>query len=105
MPPQQPGQPPQQNGVEPTMHNPLAVMHPGENTLFELKRHPIGIFIIYIMTGLLLAGLAFIVFSVIPNEATGPSRNNLIVVTSLGYLVFAALCVVFNLIATVIYWG
>src|SRR4051812_39745483 len=54
--------------------NPLQVMQPGEQVLFELKRHPIGLFISYILTGIILIALGTIAFVVAPNSITGSSR-------------------------------
>jgi hypothetical protein len=51
MPPQDPNQAAQFPQPAET-NNPLAVMQQGEKVIFELKRHPIGIVIIYIMTGI-----------------------------------------------------
>ncbi len=37
------------------VNNPLGVMQPGERVICEIRRHPIGLFGVYIVTGLVLA--------------------------------------------------
>jgi uncharacterized membrane protein YdbT with pleckstrin-like domain len=101
MPPQNPNQSNQQ--VE--ARNPLEVMQPGEQVIFELKRHPIGILIIYAMTGIVLALLAVAVFGIAPNAVSSSNKNQILTVGGLGYAFFALLCLIFNWIATVVYWG
>jgi uncharacterized membrane protein YdbT with pleckstrin-like domain len=104
MPPQDSTQPPVDKPVESHMHNPLAVLQPGEQTLFDLKRHPIGIIIIYVVTVLLLAVVAVIGLVVAPALiANGAVRFRDF--ATVGLLVLAVLAVIYNLIATVIYWG
>lgn len=49
---QSPQQPPQPTA--PKMHNPLEAMQPGEQTICEIKRHPIGIIGNYIVAGFLI---------------------------------------------------
>lgn len=50
--PEQPPQPPEP--VAPKTHNPLEAMQPGEQTICEIKRHPIGIIGNYIVAGFLI---------------------------------------------------
>ncbi len=101
MPPQEPSPQP----VQPTMHNPLSVMQPGEQTLFELKRHPIGILTIYIMTAIVLAALGVVVFAVAPGIINSADSGQVKTIGGLLFLIFALLCLAFNFIATIIYWG
>jgi hypothetical protein len=89
---------------QPATNNPLAVMQPGEKVLFELKRHPIGIITIYIMTGFVLVALGVITFGVAP-DLISSAGSQAISVGGLLYFFFALLCLMFNLIATIVYWG
>ncbi len=103
MPPQDPITPPPAP-KPPTMHNPLAVMQPGEQTLFELKRHPIGILMMYVMTGLLLLALA-VIFLVVAPGLTVSGGSQIKTLGTAVLLLFVILGLVFNLVATVVYWG
>jgi hypothetical protein len=84
MPPQDPNQAAQFPQPAET-NNPLAVMQQGEKVIFELKRHPIGIVIIYIMTGILLAVLAVAVFGVAPGAVSETNRNQTLTLGGLGF--------------------
>lgn len=86
-------------------NNPLAVMQEGEQVLCDLKRHPIGIFGIYALAGILLIVLAVIAFVVIPGGADSASRSKATGVAALGFLVVAVLTLVFVYIANIVYWG
>ena len=79
-------------------------MQPGEQVIFELKRHPIGIIITYIMTALVVFLLAVIALVVAPGLATG-SAEQIRTWGIVGLFIFVVLAVIFNLIATYIYWG
>ena len=79
-------------------------MQPGEQVIFELKRHPIGIIITYVMTALVLFAMAIIVLAVGPGLATG-SADQIRAWGIVGLFIFVVLALIFNLIATVIYWG
>ncbi len=80
-------------------------MQPGEQTLFELKRHPIGILASYIMTGIILIALGVVVFVVAPGIINSGDSGQVRTIGGLLFLIFAVLCLVFNFIATIIYWG
>lgn len=103
MPPQSPDQTPAPQPQQ-AIHNPLAVMQHGEQVIFELKRHPIGIMITYIMTAFVLFAMAVIVLIVGPSLATG-SADQVRTWGLVGLFIFVVMALVFNLIATVIYWG
>lgn len=97
-------QDPTQTPAEPQANNPLSVMQSGEQTLFELKRHPIGIIATYIITAIMLVVLAVIGLVVAPtllSSGAGQVRS----FAAVGLLLFAILGIIFNLIATIIYWG
>jgi uncharacterized membrane protein YdbT with pleckstrin-like domain len=80
-------------------------MQPGEQVIFELKRHPIGLFISYILTGIILIALGTIAFVVAPNSITGSSRAQVVGISGGVFVLFALLCLLFNLVTTVVYWG
>ena len=46
--------------------NPLAAMQQGEQLIFAIKRHPIGILFTYIMAGFILIVLGLIIFGAAP---------------------------------------
>lgn len=80
-------------------------MQQGEQVLFELKRHPVGILTIYVMTGLLLAVLAYAVFGLAPSVVSETNQNQVLTWGGLSFFFFTLLCLIFNWIVTVIYWG
>lgn len=86
------------------VRNPLAVMQPGEQVIFELKRHPIGIMVTYIMTAIVVFALAIIVLVVGPSLTTG-NADQVRTWGVVGLFIFIVLSLIFNLIATVVYWG
>lgn len=100
MQPQQPAE-----GIQPTMKNPLSVLQPGEKTLFELKRHSIGIVGMYIMTAVVLLIVGVIALVVAPHYITAVSSSQVRVFGGLVFGIFALLCLAFNYINTVVYWG
>jgi hypothetical protein len=82
--------------------NILPVTQQGERTLRVLKRHPIGIYSVYIMCGLALVMTATLAFGVIPEIAHGSSA---ILIGAIVFLVVLAVCVTSSLIARKVYWG
>ncbi len=106
MPPQDPtnSAPVSPTPPAPPIHNPLAVIQPGEQTIFEIKRHPIGIFMIYAMTVIMLIALTVLGLIVAPGLSSGGGSSVKTFATA-GLVVVTALSLVFNLLATTIYWG
>lgn len=99
--------PPQENIPTPApeeAHNPLSVMQPGEKTLFVLKRHPIGIIITYAMTALVLFALAVMALVIAPSLTSG-SGEQVRAIGAVLLFIFIILSLVFNLVATIVYWG
>ena len=86
--------------------NALTVTQPGERTVCEIKRHPIGIMGVYIGVGLLLVIVAVLAFVVAPHfhDANG-SGSTATKIGALIFLVFTALGVIYTLIASKVYWG
>lgn len=90
-----------QTPVDPEIHNPLAVMQPGEQVICEIRRHPIGLFGIYLgsATVIILAlGVAAAIPYFLP-DATQQVKLGII----LGALLFAGMAVLYGYIATIIY--
>ncbi len=84
--------------------NALKVTQTGETIICDIKRHPIGIISIYVMSGFLLLLVAVLVFGVAPHFNSDGSNT----VTQIGAIVLLFLviiCAVYNFIATKIYWG
>lgn len=84
--------------------NSLPVMQPGERTVCTIKRHPIGIFGVYAMCGLVVIVTAVLAFLIVP----GFSDDNVEQTALIGALIFvvvASLCTLFAALATKIYWG
>ena len=104
---QEPEEPVEAAAPEPDQNvkNPLAVMQPGEQVLFVLKRHPIGIIFIYVVTGLILTVLAVLSFGIIPSAFSGETRDSITAISAVIFIIFALLCLVFNFISTIVYWG
>ncbi len=89
---------PQQN-----IANPLQVEQPGEHTVCEIKRHPIVLLGIYLMSGFILLALAVIFFVVVPKVLTSYSHSQLLSIGLLAYLVVAFVIVGFLFIAITVW--
>jgi uncharacterized membrane protein YdbT with pleckstrin-like domain len=103
--PQDPIQNPYHPSPTPRVGNELTVTQPGEQTLCTIKRHPIGVFWVYLVTGLLVI-VTVVLALVLPSHisSSGGSSQAMLV----GILVFvlvAAACAGFALVATKVYWG
>lgn len=108
MDPQQDQPAPQQTDYNPQARvgNSLTVTQPGERTVCEIKRHPIGILGIYAATGILLVVVAVLAFVVAPHFVNDSSGNGM--ATKIGALVFLVVAVfsaIFVLIASKVYWA
>jgi hypothetical protein len=85
--------------------NPLSVMQPDESVICEIKRHPIGIVMLYVGSGLLLVLIAIVLFAVMPSVVTTVNSTAL---TSISFVIFLATCLLtlgFVFIANKVYWG
>lgn len=81
-------------------------MRDNEQIIFELKRHPIGILLIYVMTGIVLLVTAIAVFGLAPSFVSNSSgKDQILNFTYIGFAVFALLCLLFAWVSTVVYWG
>jgi hypothetical protein len=83
--------------------NKLDVTQPGERTICEITRHPIGIIGLYTMSVLFLGFVAVLVFGVLP-----AITNHNGVVGAIGVIILLLLviiCSAYSLVFTRIYWG
>ena len=87
----------QRHGLE------LAVTQPGEVTIFEIKRHPIGLIYIYIGISVMLLAVAALVFAILPGA--GDSSSSLAQIGTIIFLIVAILSALYGFAATQIYWG
>lgn len=82
--------------------NILPVTQQGERTLRVIKRHPIGIYGVYVMCGLALLMTAVLAFGVVPGIT---SSSSAMLVGVIVFLVVLVVCVTSSLIAGKVYWG
>lgn len=80
-------------------------MQPGEQTICEIKRHPIGLIGVYGMSGTLLVVLAALAFVVVPNSVSSDSRGQAVGVATLLFFLAAGITLAFVYIANKVYWG
>jgi hypothetical protein len=83
--------------------NPLHVMSPGEQVICNIKRHPIGLLGIYLMSGILLL-LLFGAVAALPSLVTDLSSSDKMY-AFVGAIALAALIVVFAWVGIIIYNG
>lgn len=84
--------------------NPLNSMQIGEQEIFSIKRHPIGILFTYIVAGFSLLVLAVIIFGVAP--ALLPERKDEIVRLGAGlFLIVLMITLVLVVVSHYVYWG
>jgi len=85
------------------VNNPLKVMQEGERVICEIKRHPAGLWGLYIGSALLIlilvVGVA-LVPSLLP-DATSSTREAL----ALGAVIIAAIIVLYTYVARIVYQG
>jgi uncharacterized membrane protein YdbT with pleckstrin-like domain len=80
-------------------------MQPGERMICEIKRHPIGLFIIYAACLIAVGASAVLAFGLAPSiDSSGDGSS----VGTLGLIVLAVVTVIsslYSLVATIVYWG
>ncbi len=89
---------------DPTIHNPLEVMQPGEQIICEIKRHPIGIFGVYFISGALILAMAVLAFIAGPAVFSG-NHGQALAISSILFLLVTSLLVAFVYIINKVYWG
>ena len=80
-------------------------MRNDERSLFEAKRHPIGMLGIYIVAAILLIVLGVVAFAILPAAASNAGQDGLSAYGALGFAIIAVLVVVFVAISHYVYWG
>lgn len=95
--PQQPKAP----GPKQKVGNALTVTQAGEETIFTVHRHPIGLFGAYAICGILTVAVAVLAFSIAPGSNSSIAAG----LAMLAFFFVAILCVGFSFIVTKIYWG
>ncbi len=88
----------------PKVHNPLAVTQPGEQTICEIKRHPFGVFGMYLMASVILVVLAVLMLVIVPNVFAS-SRGSAAAISTVIFLLIACLVIGFVFVANKVYWG
>ena len=79
-------------------------MQVGEQEIFSIKRHPIGILFTYIVAGFSLLVLAVIIFAVAP--ALLPERKDEIIRLGAGlFLIVLMITLVLVVVSHYVYWG
>lgn len=88
--------------------HPMVVLQPGERVICDIKRHPIGILLMYaaavfaIVVVIVLAVLAPNIFS--HSMTAGETSDSTVRLIQLGAVVFCILIVLILLIITIVYW-
>lgn len=96
--------PPEQSPL-PKIHNPLAVMQPGERVICDIKRHPIGLLGAYLVAGIILIVLAVLAFVVLPGSAVTEGQGQNMNIAAAVFGLVAILIILFVLVANIVYWG
>ena len=96
---------PQDQPAEVKVNNPLNSMQSGERNIFEVKRHPFGMFVTYISAGLLVVIAAIVVFVVVPLALPDNDKSQLMTLGAVGFIIFALLVLGFVFIVNIVYWG
>jgi uncharacterized membrane protein YdbT with pleckstrin-like domain len=95
--------PQSQNPVQ-KIHNPLEVMQPEEHIICEIKRHPIGMLGMYLVTGVILIVFAVLALVIAPSILTS-NRSTATAIGTVIFLLVACVIIGFVFIANKVYWG
>lgn len=96
---------PQDQPQDLNVNNPLNSMQTGERNIFEVKRHPFGMFMTYISAGVLIVVAAIIAFIVVPMALPNSDKGQIASFGALGFIILALLVLGFVFIANKVYWG
>lgn len=102
----QPQEPVQQPDTQQDVDNRLLVLQEGERILCTIKRHPIGLFAVYVANTIVVVGFAILMFGILPTVL--PSSVDQSAARQLGLVsvvLVAILCSLITLIASKVYWG
>lgn len=80
-------------------------MQPGEQTICEIKRHPIGLLGVYGLSGFVVVGLAVVVFGLAPRFITTVSTSQIMEIGGILFFIVAMLAFGFVFVANKVYWG
>jgi len=83
----------------------LVNLQKGEEILFKVKRHPIGIFYVSAISFVLLAIILFFNFYEVPRLVKSENLHSTMIVTTIITIFLSALIFVFNYIYSKIYFG
>lgn len=86
------------------IHNPLAVMQEGEEVIFEVRRHPIGLLFMYGALGGLLIFFAIVAFIIVPGMLGSDSGAGM-AISGLMFLIAALAVFAITFMVTIVYWG
>lgn len=75
-----------------------------ETVLFQLKRHPIGIFTVYLTSIVLLIFVAVIAFGIAPKYINDASSGRVYEIAATAYLIFLSMVLGFVYISHIVYW-
>lgn len=93
---------PDYNPLDHKTDNSLNVTQVGERTIFKVRRHPIGLFGAYALSGALTIAVAIIAFVAVP---TDDSNSKAAAFAAIVFVVVALLCAGFTFFVTKIYTG
>ncbi len=85
--------------------NPLNAVRKNEVTIFQVRRHPIGLLGVHIVAGSLLIVLAVLLFAIVPTMLKDVASSKVYGLGTLLYIVIAALTFGFLAITHKVYWG
>lgn len=85
------------------VNQPLSEL-PKEQIIFQIKRHPIGILAVYIVSSVLLIALAIVAFGVAPRYLSSSSSAQVYGIASVAYFIFLLLVVGFVYVSHMVYW-
>lgn len=79
-------------------------MQPGEQVIFEIKRHPIGMLFNYCIVGSMIIATAAMAFVVAPSAAPN-NREAVTAIATVVFFIVTTLAMVFIYISNKVYWG
>ncbi|HEY5667958.1 MAG TPA: PH domain-containing protein [Candidatus Saccharimonadales bacterium] len=95
--------PSEENPTSPQKMHPMVVMQPGERIVCEIKRHPIGILMLYIGAFLAIAFVAVALYFVMPTirEKYGADADTMVLMGG-GIVLTGIILMLF--VSTTVYW-
>lgn len=87
------------------VHNPFTNLLPGEQVIFIVKRHPIGIIAVYLGAAILLIAVAAFVFGVAPDTFQSVDHSRATTIGAAGFGLVAILTLAFVWAYNLIYWN